>query len=235
MAYNAYQKLVTNIEALRTALEWKEGEELSSSQQELLVSYSGFGGIKPVLYPNSSKEEWLRLGATSEDLRLHPKTMELHDLLQKHYSEKEYQNIIQSIKNSVLTAFYTPAIVPKTIYDGLKQKGISPKAIYEPSAGAGIFITEAIKSFPNIQQITAVEKDIVTGTILKALASSWKVKTDVQVKGFEETPADEKGKYDLIVSNIPFGNFRVDDNYNKILRSLERFAISFLQKALRKQ
>jgi hypothetical protein len=158
MAYNAYQKLVTNIEALRTALEWKEGEELSSSQQELLVSYSGFGGIKPVLYPNSSKEEWLRLGATSEDLRLHPKTMELHDLLQKHYSEKEYQNIIQSIKNSVLTAFYTPAIVPKTIYDGLKQKGISPKAIYEPSAGAGIFITEAIKSFPNIQQITAVEK-----------------------------------------------------------------------------
>jgi hypothetical protein len=39
------------------------------------------------------------------------------------------------------------------------------------------------------------------------------VKTDVQVKGFEETPADENGKYDLIVSNIPFGNFRVDDNY----------------------
>ena len=33
----------------------------------------------------------------------------------------------------------------------------------------------------------------------------------VQIRGFEETSPDEKGKYDFITSNIPFGNFQVYD------------------------
>jgi hypothetical protein len=159
MAHNAHRKLVTNIEAIRTALDWKEGEALDASQVDILKSYSGFGGIKAILYPAGTKEEWIELNASKEDLKLYDEMMQLHQLLrEKTHSDQQYQQLIQSLKNSILTSYYTPAIVPKTIYDGLKQKGISPKAIYEPSAGAGIFITEAIKSFPNIQQITAVEK-----------------------------------------------------------------------------
>src|SRR5438874_162153 len=142
MGYNIHQKLINNIEAIRIALEWNEGDKVSIAEAEALKKYAGFGGIKAVLYPNSQKEEWIKQNATENDLRLYPKMMELHDLLQKHFDEKEYKQVIDSIKNSALTAFYTPTVVPHTLYSALKGHGVEPKSIYEPSSGAGIFITE---------------------------------------------------------------------------------------------
>lgn len=211
MGYNAHQKLIDNIEAIRIALEWKDGDKLSPAQTEALKKYAGFGGIKAVLYPDTTKEEWIKDNVTENDLKLFSSIKELHGLLQQHFSEKEYKQVIDSIKNSVLTAFYTPAIVPQTVYDILKQQGIEPKSIYEPSSGAGIFITEAINYFNGIENITAVEKDILSGRVLTALGSSIPVPVSVQIKGFEHTSEDENGKFDLITSNIPFGNFRVYD------------------------
>ncbi len=211
MGYNIHQKLIDNIEAIRIALEWKEGDKLSLTQTDALKKYAGFGGIKVVLYPNSTKEEWIKQNATENDLSLYPKIMELHELLQKHFDEKEYKQVIDSIKNSALTAFYTPAVVPHTLYSVLKEHGVEPKSIYEPSSGAGIFITEAVNHFNAIQHITAVEKDILSGRVLTALSSSIPVPVTVQTKAFENTSLDDNGKYDLIVSNIPFGNFSVYD------------------------
>lgn len=211
MGYNSQQKLQDNIAAIRTALEWKENQPLSDNQVQTLKRYAGFGGLKAVLYPNASKEEWIELKASKEDLKLYPQITELHELLQQHFNETEYKQIIDSIKNSILTAFYTPAIVPQTLFNTLKQQGINPKNIYEPSSGAGIFIAEASKVFPELENIMAVEKDILTGRVVTALGSSLSVPVSVQIKGFENTSNDENGKYDLIVSNIPFGNFRVYD------------------------
>ncbi len=211
MGYNIHQKLIDNIEAIRIALEWKEGDKLSLTQTDALKKYAGFGGIKAVLYPNSKKEEWINQNATESDLRLYPKMMELHELLLKHFDEKEYKQVIDSIKNSALTAFYTPAVVPHTLYSVLKGHGVEPKNIYEPSSGAGIFITEAVNHFNGIQYITAVEKDILSGRVLTALSSSIPVPVTVQINAFENTSLDDNGKFDLIVSNIPFGNFSVYD------------------------
>lgn len=211
MGYNVHQKLIDNIAAIRIALEWKEGDKLSDAQVEALQKYAGFGGIKAVLYPNASKDEWISQNATEADLKLYTDIIELHNLLQQHFNEKEYKQVIDSIKNSVLTAFYTPSIVPQTLYNVLKEQGINPKSIYEPSSGAGIFITEAAKHFEGIQNITAVEKDILSGRVLTAMSSSIPVPVSVQIKAFEHTSEEENGKYDLIVSNMPFGNFRVDD------------------------
>ena len=134
-----------------------------------MKKYAGFGGIKAVLYPNTTKEDWIKENATENDLRLFENIKELHDLLQKHFNEKEYKQVIDSLKNSVLTAFYTPAIIPQTLYSVLKDKGLQPESIYEPSAGAGVFVTEAAKAFHHLQNITAVEKDILSGRVLTAL------------------------------------------------------------------
>lgn len=211
MAYNLLQKLSGNIEAIRIALEWENGRKLSSENLTNLQNYSGFGGIKTVLFPNAPREEWTRLGAGEADLKLHSKVMELHQLLQQHLSEDDYKTAITSIKNSILTAFYTPQVIPQTLFNVLKEQGIKPQHIYEPSSGAGIFITEAAKVFPNLNKITAVEKDLLSGRILQALSSKLEVPVKVYVSGFEETPSNDSGKYDLIVSNIPFGNFSVYD------------------------
>ncbi|HAK12336.1 MAG TPA: DNA methylase, partial [Chitinophagaceae bacterium] len=170
-----------------------------------------FGGLKAVLFPNSSKEEWKKQNASKEDLKLHPHIMELHELLQQQLTQKEYKQAINSIRNSILTAFYTPKIIPQSLFAVLKEKGIEPTAMYEPSSGAGVFVTEAAAAFPSLQTISAVEKDFSTGKVLTALSSSFPVTTTVQIKGFEKTPATENGQFDLVVSNIPFGNFKVYD------------------------
>lgn len=212
MGYSSQQKLRDNIEAISIALEMKPGISPTKEQAGVLKKYSGFGGLKAVLYPYESKEEWIRLKASKQDLALRPQVMELHQLLRKHLTDEDYKKAIDSLKNSILTAFYTPEIVPQTFFAVLKKKGIEPKTIYEPSAGAGIFITEAAKVFPDLAAIAAVEKDFLTGKVLTALKESVSVPVDVTIKGFEETSNESEGKYDLIASNIPFGNFQVNDD-----------------------
>jgi N12 class adenine-specific DNA methylase len=216
MGYNNHQKLIDNINAVSIALEWKKGDKLSSNQVEALKKYAGFGGIKTVLYSGKTEEEWIKENATETDLKLFEDIQELHKLLQQHFEEKEYKQVVDSIKNSVLTAFYTPAVIPQALYSTLKYKGLHPESIYEPSAGAGIFVTEGAKAFHSIKNITAVEKDILSGRVLTALSSSIPVPVSVQIKGFEHTDSNENNKFDLIVSNIPFGNFRIyDKSFNE--------------------
>ncbi len=211
MGYHAQHILKANIEAIRIALAWQEGDKLTDQQVQALQQYAGFGGIKAVLYPNAPIEAWQQLNATDADLKLYPDMMQLHRLLEEQFTDTEYKQVINSIKNSVLTAFYTPSVLPQTLFKVLKEQGIEPKTIYEPSAGAGIFLTEAAKVFTRIDTITAVEKDLLTGRVLTALASSLPVNSQVQVKGLEATDNKENGQFDLIVSNIPFGNFPVYD------------------------
>jgi N12 class adenine-specific DNA methylase len=211
MAYNVQGSLKNNIAALDAAIKWDYHQPISGEDIDRLKKYCGFGGIKAILYQYGSPDEWLANGATKEDLRLHKDMMQLHELLKDYYSEKEYKEIISSLRNSVLTAFYTPEIVPKTLYNVLSEHGIQPKRLYEPSAGSGIFISEAIAKFPELEQITAVEKDKLTGLVLSAINNTHAVKTDTHITGFEEAPTKDNGSYDLVVSNIPFGNFSVYD------------------------
>jgi N12 class adenine-specific DNA methylase len=216
MSYNSQQKLKDNIEAIRISLNWSEGMVLSSDQISALKKYSGFGGLKAVLFPKAVKEEWKKLNASKEDLKLYPQIMELHEILQQKLTDKEYKDAIDSIRNSILTAFYTPDFIPQTLFSILKERGVEPRSLYEPSAGAGVFVTEAAATFPSLKTITAVEKDLITGKVLTALSSSISVPTSIEIKGFEETASSENGQYDLIVSNIPFGNFKVyDDTINE--------------------
>ena len=102
----------------------------------------------------------------------------------------------------------------------LKEQGIESKNMYESSSGAGVFVTEADIAFPDLENITAVEKDILSGRVLTALGSSIPVPVSVQIKGFEETLNEENSKADSIISNIPLGNFWV---FYKVLCSSNKF------------
>ncbi len=208
MAYNPLHKLNDNIAAIRIAL---DGYTPSANELVQLQRFSGFGGIKAILYPAGSKEEWIKQGATKEDLRLYKSVQELHALLKDRFSDAEYKQVIQSLKNSVLTAFYTPPVVPQTLYKVLQEHNIAVKCLYEPSAGAGVFISEAVSAFNELKKITVVEKDILTGKVLQAVCSALPVQSTTHISGFEETPDRENSKFDLVVSNIPFGNFPVHD------------------------
>src|SRR5690606_16662983 len=140
------------------------------------------------------------------DHDLFPLTQQLHQLLRENSEdEKQYQSYVNSMKSSVLTAFYTPPPVIDAISEALQQTGINIEKFLEPSAGIGSFI----ESFSNDQNlsVTAFEKDILTGKILSHL---YPEKT-INIKGFEEIPEREQNSYDVIASNIPFGDTSVFD------------------------
>ena len=211
MAYNSLHKLNGNIAAIETALKWRKGETLSPEDIECLKSYSGFGGIKAILYPAGDLDRWIDDGVSKSDLALHGDITRLHWLLQDHFSDKEYKSVLNSLRNSVLSAFYTPEFVAQTLYEVISKAGIQPKRMYEPSAGAGVFATGAARAFPDLQRIVCVEKDELTGLILSAINSTLDVETKTHICGLEQAPVDDNGTYDLVVSNIPFGNFGVYD------------------------
>lgn len=215
MAFNSGKTLADNISAIRIAMSFKGGE-LSGDDIGALARFAGFGGIKAVLYPPGPIEEWQKLNASDADLKLYRQVMELHEPLSAALSEKAYKQAISSLKNSVLTAFFTPPLIPDVIYGAMRGIGLTPRSIYEPSAGAGIFITRALSCFGALDRVNAVEKDLLTGKILAALLAGLNVPATIQVRGLEETAATEKAKSDLVISNIPFGNFAVNDPaYNR--------------------
>ncbi|ALM50161.1 DNA methylase [Flavobacterium psychrophilum] len=211
MAYNVKEKLQGNIAAIEAAIAWDNGTVLTDAMQQDLNNYSGFGGIKTILYPKGNEADWLANGATQADLKLHPEMMRLHGILEDAFGEEGYQEVINSLRNSVLTAFYTPEVVPRVLYETLKEAGLSPQRLYEPSAGAGVFIREAEKVFDSFGQVTAVEKDRLSALVLAARNSVNASTTTTFQSPLEEAPTDDNGTYDLVVSNIPFGNFSVYD------------------------
>ena len=209
MAFNSSKKLAGNIDALRIAL--SEQDSYTPAEVEALKGYAGFGGLKAILFGAGPVEEWVQQNASANDLRLYPLMIELYQLLQEKLSPADYKSTVATLKNSITTAFYTPELVPAALYAAMNGQKIIPQRLYEPSSGAGVFISEAVKAFPDLQEVNAVEKDLLTGRVLMALALTLPVNSIIQVRGFEETSPDEKGKYDFITSNIPFGNFQVYD------------------------
>lgn len=117
--------------------------------------------------------------------------------------EKEYKAYIQSLKNSVLTAFYTPEVVAADIQEPLQSAGILPERFLDPSAGTGMFI----RGLKDIPEVHCFEKDRLTGKILSSLYPESRVTID----GFQSIQPFYNNYFDVVSSNIPFGNTRVYD------------------------
>ncbi|MFX8308878.1 N-6 DNA methylase, partial [Acinetobacter baumannii] len=67
----------------------------------------------------------------------------------------------------MLTAFYTPPQVINAISETLRESGLNIEKFLEPSAGIGSFI-QSFSEEPRTS-VTAYEKDLLTGKILKQL------------------------------------------------------------------
>ncbi|SEW16054.1 DNA methylase [Chitinophaga arvensicola] len=197
--------------AIRYALLHRRGNQVTPAMVQELEKYQGFGAVKQVLYGPDSEESWLKQGASTNDMQYYRQIHQLYNTIGIHFSDEQYKDVCESIRSSALSAFYTPPIIPEAIYKALSQNGISPSHMLEPSAGAGIFIKKAIEHFPTLVSITAVEKDIISGYVLKAISSSWPVKSQVHIIGFEEVNVAATPYHDLIISNTPFGAYGVFD------------------------
>ena len=198
--FNKTAHLRQNIDAIKATFTLdREKREATPEEKEILQAYSGFGAIKEVIDPLPKDG-----GKTTP---LTPLIEELHTVLKENTAnEKEYKQYLNGIKDSILSAFYTPPVIADTLIASLAQSGVTPLRVIDPSAGAGVFADSLRKSAPDAE-ITCFEKDPMTGMILKHL----RPEDNVRVQGYETIEPKYSGYYDVAASNIPFGDVALFD------------------------
>ena len=206
MAYNRKQRLNDNIKAIETAFILDREQRTPTARERLLLErYCGFGGLKCILNP--ARELADAVHWAKSDLELFAPTVELHRLIRENSkNESEYKQLMDSLKQSVLTAFYTPSAITEALTDVLKEHHIIPEKVLEPSAGIGAFVDSVLDNNPKAD-IMAFEKDLLTGKILRHLHPEQKVR----IEGFEKIEKPFNDYFDLAISNIPFGDVAVFD------------------------
>lgn len=205
-------KYKNNVEAIKLLKQLEaEGRQATPAEQEILANYVGWGGLSPVFNINY-KGEAMDSSWTKE-------AKELKELL----TDEEYK----AARASTTTAFYTPVSVIKNIYGALERLGFKGGKILEPSMGTGNFFGVMPESMRSKSSLNGVELDPLTGRIAKQLYQ----KANVEITGFEKAKFPDN-YFDLAISNVPFGSFRLDDaKYNKYNLNIHNY---FFAKAMDK-
>ena len=185
-------KYTANVTAIKTLKQIEsEHRHATAEEQDILAHYSGWGGIADAF--DSTKENWSREYA------------ELKDLL----TDKEYS----AARESTLTAFYTEPYIIKSIYTALENMGFTGGEILDPAMGTGNFFGNLPAKMAEDSRLYGVELDSLTARIAKELYPEAKI----QNRGFERTKF-ENGTFDVIVGNVPFGDFKpYDPEYDEYL------------------
>lgn len=205
-------KYKNNVEAIKLLKQLEaEGRQATPAEQEILANYVGWGGLSPVFNINYNGE--------AIDSAWTKEAKELKELL----TDEEYK----AARASTTTAFYTPVSVIKNIYGALERLGFKGGKILEPSMGTGNFFGVMPESMRSKSSLNGVELDPLTGRIAKQLYQ----KANVEITGFEKAKFPDN-YFDLAISNVPFGSFRLDDaKYNKYNLNIHNY---FFAKAMDK-
>lgn len=184
----AKEKFRNNMAAINLLHELELENRLATpEEQEVLSKYVGWGGLSMAFDENNV--------AWADEFK------ELYASL----SPEEYRAAMES----TLTAFYTPPVVIKGMYEALERLGFSEGSILEPSCGTGNFFGLLPDTMAG-SKLHGVEIDPLTGKIAKQLYQ----KANITVQGFEETKLPDD-HFDVGIGNVPFGDFKVNDSrYN---------------------
>ena len=174
------ERFNNNVRAIRLLKRLGAEDRLATpEEQEVLARYVGWGGL-----------------ADCFDER-HSKYAELKALL----TEDEYA----AARESTLTAFYTPPVVIRSIYQALTSMGFQTGNLLEPSCGIGNFIGMRPEALAD-SKLYGVELDSISGRIAQQLYQQ----SSIAVQGFEKTDLPDSF-FDAAIGNVPFGSFKVID------------------------
>ncbi len=171
------------IEVLR-AVE-AERREATPEEQQILVRFVGWGGLPQVF-------------ATHEDKDWQAERDQLRELL----TPEEYR----SAQATTLNAHYTAATVVSAMYEAVQRLGFDYGKILEPSMGTGHFFGLMPEAMREQSYLSGVEIDPITAGIARLLYPD----ANIRQQGFEQSKLPDGG-FDLVISNVPFGNYKVFD------------------------
>jgi N12 class adenine-specific DNA methylase/predicted kinase len=192
-AGGAKAKVRGNIAAIQTLKKIEdEGRLATADEKKILVKYVGWGAFAQDVFA-THKNEWAKERA------------QLQDLL----TPEEFK----TARASTLNAHYTSPEVIKGMWSALEHLGFKGGRVIEPAAGIGHFIGMTPANLRENTDWTAVELDSLSGRLTKALYGA----ADVRVAGYE-TQKWPDGFFDLAISNVPFGDYKLTDpNYKPML------------------
>lgn len=178
-----------NMEAIKVLKECEADNRFATPDEQIVLSkYVGWGGIPEAFDENNSS--WAN------------EYKELISVL----SPEEYK----AARESTLTAFYTPQEVVKACYDIAENLGFKQGNILEPSCGIGNFIGMKPKSMTD-SKVYGIELDSVSAAIAQQLYQT----ASIVNNGYEKVDLPDNF-YDLVTTNVPFGDFKVSDKkYDK--------------------
>jgi N12 class adenine-specific DNA methylase len=183
---SVHEKARDNIAAIRQlkVLE-AEARDATDDEKAVLSRYVGWGALSSVfgLYP---PEEWRSTVRALSELLTGPE--------------------LESARASTPNAHYTSPLVIDAIWAGLHRLGVGRGAqILEPSMGVGHFFGLMPEPMQGGQR-TGVELDSITARIARKLYPD----ATIFAKGFEDTPLPDN-YFDVILGNVPFGDYGVHD------------------------
>lgn len=209
MPYNKKEVLQRNTEAIRVVLRLEKERRIPTpEEQAVLRGYQGFGGLKCVLN-RCDKEEDIQYWAKSEQPLFEP-TRQLKALIDAEATDRtSAKKYWDSIKSSVLTSFYTDRRIVAALAEGVASLEVPVRRMLDPSAGMGVFAETFARQAASVDMS---EKDLLTARIAAALHPAGQDNVTVHRKPFEALAvAEEDNRYDLVATNIPFGNLIVYD------------------------
>lgn len=185
------EKVRANVEAVALVKELeKTQQQATTEQQEILAKYVGWGGLANVFFD-----------------RYTGKFEEERTCLENLVTPEEYR----AMEHSSLTAYYTDPRVVEQMWDYLIKSGFKGGNILDPSMATGIFFGTMPKEIQEKSTLVGVELDTISGQIAKQLFPE----ATILIQGFETVEFDGK-PFDLIMTNVPFSEFRIADmNYDK--------------------
>jgi N12 class adenine-specific DNA methylase/adenine-specific DNA methylase len=198
-----------NIEAVRLLKELEEsGRQATTAEQEVLVQYVGWGPLKEAF--STRKDQWVAEKA------------ELMELM----TSEEFEQARATVNN----AHYTSPAVIEAMWNGLRGLGFKGGRVLEPGVGIGHFFGMMPNDMMQESSLDAVEMDGVSARIAQQLYPSASVKHSP----FQNVNVPA-GRYDLVISNVPFGNLPTTDKFDKSIsrESVHNFYFLKALKALK--
>lgn len=203
------EKFNRNINAIKLLKKIESENRLATKdEQTILAQYVGWGGLAKAF--DSKDGSWAKE----------------YNELKSTLTEEEYA----SARRSTNTAFYTPIPIIRFIYNVLIRLGFEGGKILDPSMGIGYFEGVMPDNIRENSKIEGIELDNLSSRIAKQLYQNIKITNS----GYESTILKDNS-YDLIISNIPFGDFTIYDEVDKDLNELNLFIHDYyFIKSLRK-
>jgi len=180
------QKCRDNFAAIELARKLEvENRTATEEERRVLVKYVGWGGI-PQVFAWHAATDW-------EEER-----QKLSALL----GTEEYE----AARASTLNAHYTSETVIAGIYRAVERLGFQQGRVLEPALGIGHFFGLMPDEMTAHSKLTGVEIDPTSARIARKLYPD----ADIRNQGFELASLVD-GSFDLAISNVPFGDYKLFD------------------------